>query len=205
MNSAIEQLLAKNSLDEICGDENPPIISPSPGAHPALPLPLPSPGQIHSQPPVPCLICENPGLWESIYRDGIFRCPECDPWPARAFVGGFWMLVLDSENSDRPAGYRWEAIFAGASETVYDDRRDSHPLAVDLTPENVATALPGGLARGSAGELATTLVDLPGQPCPYCRRSTKFRDTEIHNGLAVRRDCAACKKFVGFPVWDGSG
>ena len=36
--------------------------------------------------------------------------------------------------------------------------------------------------------------------CDRCEGS-KFRDTLIHNGRSVRRDCVTCNRTVGFPVW----
>ncbi|TWU29651.1 hypothetical protein [Bythopirellula polymerisocia] len=37
--------------------------------------------------------------------------------------------------------------------------------------------------------------------CDKCR-STQFVDVEIHGGHSLRRDCARCGSFVGFPVWN---
>jgi hypothetical protein len=31
----------------------------------------------------------------------------------------------------------------------------------------------------------------------------RFVDVPIHNGQSVRRDCARCKRTLGFPVWYG--
>ncbi len=33
--------------------------------------------------------------------------------------------------------------------------------------------------------------------------STTWRDVPIHDGQSVRRDCAGCRRFIGFPVWHG--
>lgn len=33
--------------------------------------------------------------------------------------------------------------------------------------------------------------------------STTWRDVPIHEGLSVRRDCAGCRRFIGFPLWYG--
>ena len=33
--------------------------------------------------------------------------------------------------------------------------------------------------------------------------STKYREFRIHGGKTVRRDCAVCGRFLGFPVWHG--
>jgi len=39
---------------------------------------------------------------------------------------------------------------------------------------------------------------------PVCRcGSTTWRDVPIHGGRSVRRDCARCGRFLGFPVWKG--
>lgn len=33
--------------------------------------------------------------------------------------------------------------------------------------------------------------------------STKYREFRIHGGKTVRRDCAVCGRFLGFPAWHG--
>jgi len=33
--------------------------------------------------------------------------------------------------------------------------------------------------------------------------STQWRDIPIHGGRSIRRDCAACKRFLEFAVWYG--
>ena len=40
---------------------------------------------------------------------------------------------------------------------------------------------------------------------PQCGRchSTEYRDTPIHDGQSVRRDCAECGRTDSFPVWNG--
>jgi len=40
---------------------------------------------------------------------------------------------------------------------------------------------------------------------PQCGRCghTEYRDTPIHDGQSVRRDCANCGRTYGFPVWKG--
>jgi hypothetical protein len=47
---------------------------------------------------------------------------------------------------------------------------------------------------------ATVAYDIP-QPC-HCG-SFAFRDTPLHHGQSVRRDCAVCGRFHSFPVWYG--
>ncbi len=31
--------------------------------------------------------------------------------------------------------------------------------------------------------------------------STDYRDVDIYNGQSVRRDCAKCLRFMGWPKW----
>jgi len=41
-----------------------------------------------------------------------------------------------------------------------------------------------------------------GPHCPRCC-SERFVDIEIHNGQSLRRECAVCKRFIGFSAWHG--
>ncbi len=41
-----------------------------------------------------------------------------------------------------------------------------------------------------------------GPTCPRCG-GQQFRDTTIHAGESVRRDCATCGRFIDFTVWHG--
>jgi hypothetical protein len=41
----------------------------------------------------------------------------------------------------------------------------------------------------------------PDAVCPC--GSTKWRDVPIHGGRSIRRDCARCGRFLGFPLWYG--
>ena len=39
---------------------------------------------------------------------------------------------------------------------------------------------------------------------PVCRCGSRhYVDVPIHNGESLRRDCAACRRFIGFPLWYG--
>lgn len=51
---------------------------------------------------------------------------------------------------------------------------------------------------------STTPADAPATPTkPVCRcGSVTWRDVSIHNGQSVRRDCAQCRRFIDFPVWN---
>jgi hypothetical protein len=70
-------------------------------------------------------------------------------------------------------------------------------LAVDAPP-GVLTADHISLIREHREELLDAMR-LQG-PCDSCG-STCFRDKPIHSGRSMRRDCAACGKTWGFPVW----
>jgi hypothetical protein len=39
-------------------------------------------------------------------------------------------------------------------------------------------------------------------PCRRCG-SSRFVDVPIHKGASLRRDCAECGRFIGFPLWHG--
>src|SRR5262245_16793296 len=53
-----------------------------------------------------------------------------------------------------------------------------------------------------SGQVVTEKSDQIGQA--FCRcGSSEHRDFRIHSGQSVRRDCAACKRFLSFPVWYG--
>ena len=34
--------------------------------------------------------------------------------------------------------------------------------------------------------------------------STAYLDSPIHGGQSIRRDCARCDRFIGFPIWYGN-
>lgn len=66
-------------------------------------------------------------------------------------------------------------------------------LAMLQPPPDAAAALPVATRNAPAKPTA-----------PVCRcGSTTWRDVPIHNGQSVRRDCAGCRRFIGFPVWYG--
>jgi len=48
----------------------------------------------------------------------------------------------------------------------------------------------------------STVKDSTAAQCGRCH-STEYRDTPIHNGQSVRRDCAECGRFIDFPQWYG--
>jgi len=54
----------------------------------------------------------------------------------------------------------------------------------------------------TANPAATGKPTKTGELCRICK-SARFRDVPIHGGQSIRRDCALCGKFHGFPVWYG--
>lgn len=54
-------------------------------------------------------------------------------------------------------------------------------------------------------------IGVPAEPSPeaaVCRcGSTRWRNVVLrhapHNSTTTRRDCASCRRFIGFPVWYG--
>ncbi len=103
-------------------------------------------------PPIPCLICECPAVWFSIYDvpgpadDGSSaspqaRCCLCDPPPGRSLVASRWLLVLVSGN------WEWEEF------PMRDLRRDPwRPSSIGLPANGQTVNHPGGPAAG--GEAA---------------------------------------------------
>ncbi len=94
-----------------------------------------------------CEICTGKIFWESIYRDGVFRCAKCEPAPGLEFVGR-WIglpsnptLVVDrgggadgrgdgqGEADDGQGCSRLDEL-AGGSPSPSTDR---HPTLVDLS------------------------------------------------------------------------
>lgn len=43
---------------------------------------------------------------------------------------------------------------------------------------------------------------LPPNTCDRCK-GTEYRDTTIHDGQSLRRDCVRCGRFISFPRWYG--
>ncbi len=66
-------------------------------------------------------------------------------------------------------------------------------------PEEIAPIEPPEPAASPPPEPAAVET---GDACSRCS-STEFRDTPIHDGQSVRRDCAICNRTLGFPVWYG--
>jgi hypothetical protein len=57
-------------------------------------------------PPIPCLLCDAPAIWESIYSpqdSPQFACLGCEPPPSKSLMRARWWLVTftDSDGVDR--------------------------------------------------------------------------------------------------------
>ena len=52
----------------------------------------------------------------------------------------------------------------------------------------------------SGADLSPKADSTPGCPRCGCQRT---RDFPIHAGQSTRRECARCRRFVSFPIWNG--
>lgn len=95
----------------------------------------------HALPPAElCDICDGPFRWQSVYRDSIWRCPECEPWPSRSLVG--CLINLGSFSAEQ-GGPSWLDASTG-------ERIDPDALGVAAGAKTVTTATrPGAKANGS--------------------------------------------------------
>ena len=55
-------------------------------------------------------------------------------------------------------------------------------------------------AGDCVNEPAEGEIDPDAPQCDKCG-STEFRDTLVHDGQSIRRDCAWCGRFIAFPKW----
>lgn len=56
----------------------------------------------------------------------------------------------------------------------------------------------------SADAEPAPVTDIVSTGKPVCRcGSTTWRDVAIHDSQSVRRDCARCGRFLGWPLWYG--
>jgi hypothetical protein len=133
-----------------------------------------NPSQENSQPsPLPsllpspelCDICEAAIRWQSIYRDGVWRCPECEPWPSRRLVGR--LIILGSF-----------------------DASEGGPAWIDEQGNRVASGdACGGVAVSSSGDPSTTSAGSPGSFAEQFEQLSLFtrvdRDGVIHRSWVL--------------------
>ena len=143
-----------------------------------------------SQPPPPaaCKKCHCPGVWLDPY--GNWFCHSCQvPRSPRAVR----MLLILSENSD--GQFSWANPSFQKSENSVAEKS-----AVDQ--EKTDDAIFGWHFFSWDISAEKTAAKLTNQKSCRCG-SEKFVDVKIHGGESVRRDCARCGRFFGFPVWCG--
>lgn len=78
---------------------------------------------VPTTPACPCPTCNSHLAWESIYRDGVLRCDQCEPSPSPAMIGGWWGLV--EGGSEINSRFTWvPVVFEGAErrEALKTDR-----------------------------------------------------------------------------------
>ena len=111
-------------------------------------------------------------------------------WPDDVPEPSWWAELADTGISIRAArSQACPGCGFGASVNWQDARGEWH------------WSCPSCGRRSDALEGDPATAEAPG---PVCRcGSTRFRDVPIHGGRSVRRDCAACGRFLGFPVWYG--
>lgn len=81
---------------------------------------------VPSTPACPCPTCNSHLAWESIYRDGVLRCDQCEPSPSPAMIGGWWGLV--EGGSEINSRFTWvPVVFEGEErrEALKTDRYGS--------------------------------------------------------------------------------
>lgn len=60
---------------------------------------------------------------------------------------------------------------------------------------------PEAIAAIDSPEADAPAIESPEFTCTRCGKHA-YRDSVIHDGRSVRRDCASCNRTAGFPVWD---
>ncbi len=96
--------------------------------------------------------------------------------------------AVTPELADRMKAHKRELL------AILRPRSDAPPPGV-LDTRRAADAQRAG-AAGHAGDVHQVRCDRCG--------STDYRDTVIHGGQSVRRDCSRCRRFIDFPRWNGT-
>ena len=93
-------------------------------------------------------------------------------------------LIVDSGQRRPTRSGRLAVVWSGS------DARTSEPAADSRIAGQSARASPRPATVRSGMEA-----------CPKCG-GHRFVDVPIHDGQSIRRDCAACRRFVRFTVWN---
>jgi hypothetical protein len=108
------------TLVESINDDSPAISTAAAG--PARTQPSITPEPVSTlPPPIPCLFCNCPAIWFSIYEPTVARCCDCDPPPGGtdawhwqrggwAFVARRLMVVLDHHTTTLAEIWHWESL-----------------------------------------------------------------------------------------------
>ena len=102
-------------------------------------------------------------------------------------------LVIDGGRRRRTHSGRLAICWVTAGEARMSERPAVDARAA--TPAAARTSKPA--AEGRAVDASA------GECCPRCG-ACRFVDVRIHRGRSVRRDCAACRGFIAFVVWNGA-
>ena len=105
-----------------------------------------------------------------------------------------WIAVDQAETSERPAAGDRPST-RSAPRTSTSDR----PAVDQPASRSAAPAEPADEAVDAPAGEAPTEVEV----CPKCG-GRRFVDVPIGGGRSVRRDCARCKAFIQFVVWNGA-
>jgi hypothetical protein len=158
----------------------------------------------------PCPRCGSPLFWESIYRDGVIRCRQCEPPPARRFIGRTLAVVPD----DRPGSSEFTRLAdvtptirawpKPPPETPPDGQESDASQSDDLDAIDPADPLAGGLLRAAwrytwAPDRWADVNPVDRHTLAACTqcRSEKFEEVFIRPGC-TRIDCERCGLTKGF-------
>jgi hypothetical protein len=69
---------------------------------------------------------------------------------------------------------------------------------------SIAELGPNDVTQQTTPPAAATVPASESQQVTPCKcGSREYRDTPIHEGQSMRRECARCHRIVGFPIWHG--
>ena len=130
-----------------------------------------------------------------------YACNEVDRVPLRATWGPQW---LHADAGQQPAA-SIEVNAGGQPQMEVTRRTTSHQEPGAIYPAVQDSEIPQSpsIERLAIGDIDRAANPGPLSQCDRCG-SSGFRDVPIHDGQSVRRDCARCHRFLGWPVWYGN-
>jgi hypothetical protein len=156
-------------------------------------------------PAIPCLICDCPAIWISIYDradptalvdPSCWKCCDCDPPPAWPLVGARLMLVDDPDS----AGDRWEVFGRGPPPAPSRGRAPMPTTLADPTDPTdpyrgpqpswhrwAAFSNGGRTSRSNRPGRVTPqppaqILAAPPIRCPRCQRGRVLRELRVITG-----------------------